>query len=70
MEDQQTEMIRLREAAAHEKDAATSVQTRLLKQVGALRKSQSSPTAEGKCADSHVTTAYHGIRAFHQKLEA
>ena len=47
MEDQQTEMIRLRVAAAREKDAATRVQTRLLKQIGTVRKSQFSPTTEG-----------------------
>ena len=35
-------MIRLREAAAREKDATTHVQTRLLKQIGTLLKSQSS----------------------------
>ena len=39
-------MIRFREMSAHEKDAATRIQTQLLKQVGALRKSQSFPTLE------------------------
>jgi len=46
MKDQQIEMIRLREAAAREKEAATRVQTRLLKQIGTRWKSQSSLTAE------------------------
>ena len=46
MEDQQTEMIRLCKVAACEKNAAIRVQTRLLQQVGALRKSQSSLTVE------------------------
>jgi len=46
MEDQQVEMIRLRETGALVKDKPTHVQTRLLKQVDTLRKSQSSPTAE------------------------
>jgi len=46
MEDQQTEMIRLHEAAAHKKDATTCVQIWLLKQIGTLWKSQSSPSTE------------------------
>ena len=48
MEDQQAEMIRLCKTAALEKDAAARIQTRLLKQVNTLRKSQSSDTAEGR----------------------
>ena len=39
-------MIRLRETGAREKDAATRLQMRLLKQVRTLRKSQSSPAME------------------------
>ena len=39
-------MGRLHEAAALEKDATTRVQTRLLKQVDTIRKSQSPRTAE------------------------
>ena len=45
MENQHTEMIRLREVNAREKEVATCVQTRLLKQIGTQRKSQSTPTA-------------------------
>ena len=46
MEDQQAEMVRLRETTALEKDAAARIQTRLIKQVDTLRKSQSNRTAE------------------------
>ena len=46
MEDQQTEMIHLDDVVAREKYVATRVQKQLLKQIGALRKSRSSPTAE------------------------
>ena len=46
IEDQQMEMIRLCETTALEKDATTRIQTRLLKQVDTLRKSQSSRSVE------------------------
>ena len=44
LENQHTEMIRLCEVAAHEKEAATRVHTRLLKQIGVQRGSRLSPT--------------------------
>ena len=56
MEDQQAEMIRLREMAALEKDATARIQTRLLKQVDTLQKLQSSRTAEGR-ARTPITKA-------------
>jgi len=52
MEDQQTEMIWLRETAALEKDTATRIQTQLLKQVDMMWKSQSSCSAEGRARAS------------------
>ena len=45
MKNQQTEIIWLREVAAREKEAATRVQTRLLKSIETQWKSQSTPTA-------------------------
>ena len=45
MESQQTEMIRLRGAAARKKEAAARVQALLLKQIGTHYKSQPFPTA-------------------------
>ena len=45
LENQCTKMIRLREAAAHEKKATTCVHTCLLKQIGVQWGSRSSPTA-------------------------
>jgi len=48
MEEQQAEMVRLRETAALEKDEAARIQTRLLNQVEILRKSQPSQTAKEK----------------------
>ena len=53
MEDQQAEMIQLYETAALEKGAAARIQTRLLKQVDALRKSQSSRSVEGRVRTPH-----------------
>ena len=45
MENQQTKMIRSRDVVAREKEAATCVQIRLLKQIRVQRGSRSSPTA-------------------------
>ena len=58
MENQQTEMIWLREVAAREKEAATRVLTRLLKHIGAQQGSRSSPNAGKKCMGSPVANAY------------
>ena len=68
MEDQQTEMTRLCEATAREKEAVTRVRTLLLKQFGTWQKSQ--PYYRRKCADSLVTIAYSGIHTLHWKLKA
>ena len=57
MKYQQIDMIQLREEAAREKEAATRIHTRLLKQIGTLRKSQSFPTAEGNVR----THRYHCV---------
>ena len=57
-------MIRLREVAAREKEAATRVQTRLLKQIGAQRGSRSSPIAGKKPASPFLPTRTQGSAHF------
>ena len=63
MEDQQMKMIWLRETTALEKEAATRIQTQLLKQVGTLRKSQSSRSVEGRTRAS--LSPQHGGESAH-----
>ena len=69
MENQQTKMIRLRELAAREIEAATYVQTRLLKHIRAQRGSRSSPTAGRNVWALLLQHAYMD-HSLYQKLEA
>ena len=55
MGDQQIEMIQLCEAAAHENNTTTRIQTWLLRQIGIIWKSQSFPTTK----ENVCTPCYH-----------
>ena len=62
------EMILLCEVAVRKKEAATRVQTRLLKQIGTQPRSRSSSTAR-RNTQAPFANVYTGIRSFHRKLE-